>query len=216
MADSGSMNGASAITGSWSTGSESLSTSKRSAALEAKTARPCAPRASSPAAELGLHALEVGAQRGARLVVERLVLADQARRAIEDRADLGAARRGGRELARVEAEEEREHLGLAGADAREAAQALVGDVVGLHGATLPRSRGRCRAGVNAPGWPDRSKRDAPLDAADTPLTAHQVLGRGVRASPRGKELPHAFPVRWPRCVRLCKRSSSKDVTCASS
>ena len=81
MADSGSMKGASAITGSCSTGSESLRTSKRSAALEAKTARPWAPLASeAAAAELGLDALEVGAQRAARRGYSAVVVADQARR----------------------------------------------------------------------------------------------------------------------------------------
>ena len=121
------------------------------------------------AAELGLHALEVGAQRGALGVRQRPVLADQAAGAVQQRTHLGAACRGGRELARIEVEEEREDLALAGADARELAEALAGDVVGLHAtdriqagralwrrrerARSARQRRRARRGAGAGGPP---------------------------------------------------------------
>ena len=87
-------------------------------------------------AELGLEALEVGAQRRLRGVAETVLVAHPARRSIEQRAHLGAARRGGRELARIEVDEQRQHLGVARADPREATQALGGDVVGLHAPKL--------------------------------------------------------------------------------
>ena len=50
IADSGSMNGVSAMTGGWSTGCESRSSSNRPAGPDTNTARPCAPLALEPSA----------------------------------------------------------------------------------------------------------------------------------------------------------------------
>ena len=179
-----------------------------------------APGVQAAAAELGLHALEVGAQRRARRAWPS-ASSSRIRRAARSSTERTSVLRagGGRELARVEVEEEREHLGLAGADAREAAQALVGDVVGLHGATLPRWRGavsrRCqRARSSALTFGARRTRRTPCDQ---PLAADVTPGPwGAGLTPRGRKFPMHFPVRWRRCWRLCKRSGSKNMTCASS
>jgi hypothetical protein len=98
-------------------------------------------------AELCGDALEIALQ-GLLLLVRELLglLAHEAPGAVEQRADLGAAGRRRRELARVEVEEEGEDLRAADVDFGEPAQAIPGDVVGLHESDTTPAAHRVRRG----------------------------------------------------------------------
>jgi hypothetical protein len=82
-------------------------------------------------------ALDVGAQRLPRAVLEPFGLVDLARRRGDDGVDLCRARGGRRELARVEVEEDGEDLPAVRAQLGQAAQAPARDRVGCHGIPLP-------------------------------------------------------------------------------
>ena len=88
------------------------------------------------------HALDVGPQRLALVVLERLDLVDLVRRRGHDRVDLGRARGGRGELARVEVEEDREDQAALGAQLGQPAQAPARDRVGCHRRELPRAQRR--------------------------------------------------------------------------
>jgi hypothetical protein len=90
--------------------------------------------------ELAGHAVEVGLERLTLLVGEVLLLTHESGGAVQQGPHLGGPSRGRGELPGVEIEEEGEHLGIADGGLGEPAQALAGEVVGLHGATLPRPR----------------------------------------------------------------------------
>jgi hypothetical protein len=109
---------------------EDLEQVERAGGEDGQTMGPLGVRAA--VGELVLHALEVGAQRYTGVVVQRLVLAYEARGAIEDRAHFGATRGRRGELARVEIEEERDDLALAGARSGQPPKAFARDVIGLH------------------------------------------------------------------------------------
>ena len=88
------------------------------------------------------HALDVGPQGLALVGVEPLGLVDLVRRGGDDGVDLGRARRGGGELARVEVEEDGEDQAALGAQLGQPAQAPARDRVGCHTARLPRVQRR--------------------------------------------------------------------------
>jgi hypothetical protein len=152
--DSGARYGVSEMTGSWSTGSESRRTSNRPGAAREDGEAVRALRAGA-VADLGLDALEVRAQRLLLLVVEALgLLLHESPGAIEEGADLGAAGRRRGELPRVEVEEQGEHLRAPHVGLGEPAQAVAGDVVGLHESDTTPAAHRVDA-VRAPQRPNR-------------------------------------------------------------
>src|SRR5919107_1942609 len=73
-----------------------------------------------------------GPPQNSRAVRRLTMIAHEAARPVDDRAHLGLAGRRRGELARVEVDEEGEHLRVARARFGQPPQAVAGDVVGLH------------------------------------------------------------------------------------
>ena len=122
------------MTGSWSTGS-ARAAAPRTGRRRRRRRSPGRARPSFPAPLPSSPATRSRSARSDSFCSWREalgLLADEAPGAVEDRAHLGAPRRRRGELARVEVEEEGEHLRVADAGFGQPAQAITGDVVGLH------------------------------------------------------------------------------------
>ena len=225
MADSGSMKGASAMTGSCSTGSESLSTSKRPAALEAKTARPWAPLASRPPLPSSASTRSRSARSAARAAWRQRAVLVRIRRPARSSSERTSVPRAAA-VANSRGSRLRKSERTLPSPARmpaELAEALAGDVVGLHATDRIPGAKRCGADANAPrprgaggrlGHGGGEPLPPPLGRGPHPRLPSWMGGRsslgtaivacaavrrsrrtawGVRLTRDGKEVPHALP-----------------------
>ena len=115
--------------------------------------------------------------------------------------------------ARIEVDVDREHLGVAGVDAREPAHALASDVVRLHGATLPRGRALSTAvagavGCAAPHPPEGPREGIPHAFSGLLVTMH-VPVQSVRQQEHDVRVlvVHQSPC-WPRPSADCSTGSA--------